>query len=84
MPRQPTIGKPVPRKEGRHRVTGRAQYVDDLQFTGMLHGATVRSDVPRGHVARIEFASEIGWREFVVVCDVEKGLPLRSRRDEAF
>jgi CO/xanthine dehydrogenase Mo-binding subunit len=36
------VGKPIPRKEGRQKVTGAALYVDDLKFDGMLHGVTVR------------------------------------------
>ena len=34
-------------------MTGRASYVDDLAFPGMLHGKTIRSTVPRGEIARI-------------------------------
>ena len=37
------FGHPVLRKEGREKVTGRARYVDDLDFPDMLHGVTVRS-----------------------------------------
>ena len=32
------VGKSIPRKEGRRKVTGQALYVDDLSFDGMLHG----------------------------------------------
>ena len=35
----------MPRAEGVDKVTGRARYVDDLVFPGMIHGATVRSTV---------------------------------------
>jgi len=41
------VGKPIPRKEGRQKVTGAALYVDDLKFEGMLHGLTVRSSIAR-------------------------------------
>src|SRR5260370_38670518 len=61
------VGKPVPRKEGRKKVTGQALYVDDLSFPGMLHGVTVRSSVPRGRIKSISFAAEIPWNEFTVV-----------------
>jgi CO/xanthine dehydrogenase Mo-binding subunit len=61
------IGKSVPRKEGREKVTGRACYVDDLTFPGMLHGATVRSSVPRGRIREIHFGGSIPWIEFTVV-----------------
>jgi CO/xanthine dehydrogenase Mo-binding subunit len=65
--RQAAIGRPVPRKEGREKVTGRAQYVDDLTFPGMIHAATVRSEIPRGKILRIEYGREIPWDEFVIV-----------------
>ncbi len=49
------IGKSIPRKEGRKKVTGQALYVDDLSFPNMLHGVTVRSSVPRGKIKNISF-----------------------------
>src|SRR2546422_5081034 len=61
------IGKPIPRKEGRKKVTGQALYVDDLTFPGMLHGVTVRSSIPRGRIKNISFEGEIPWDEFVIV-----------------
>jgi len=61
------IGKPVPRKEGRKKVTGQALYVDDLSFPEMLHGATVRSPVARGKITNIVFGGDIPWDEFVIV-----------------
>ena len=42
------VGTSVPRKEGRDKVTGQAQYIDDMTLPGMLYGATVRSRIPRG------------------------------------
>src|SRR5579862_3629169 len=67
MLRQAVIGRPVPRKEGRSKVTGRAQYIDDLTLPGMIHGVTVRSAIPRGKIIRVEFGSGIPWDEFTVV-----------------
>src|SRR3989449_862674 len=61
------IGKPIPRKEGRKKVTGQALYVDDLTFPGMLHGVTVRSSIPRGRIKNISFEGDIPWDEFVIV-----------------
>ncbi len=60
------IGKSVPRKEGREKVTGRARYVDDLSFPGMLHGVTVRSPAARGRIRAIHFEGDIPWHEFTV------------------
>src|SRR5258708_15434294 len=61
------VGKPIPRKEGRKKVTGQALYVDDLAFPDMLHGVTVRSSVPRGRIKNISFGGEIAWDEFTIV-----------------
>ncbi len=61
------VGKPVLRKEGRDKVTGASKYIDDLSFPGMLHGATVRSPVPRGRIRGIEFPPGLPWDEFVIV-----------------
>ncbi|HEY0083317.1 MAG TPA: xanthine dehydrogenase family protein molybdopterin-binding subunit [Pyrinomonadaceae bacterium] len=61
------VGKPVPRKEGRSKVTGAARYVDDLRMPDMLYGATVRSPVARGRIRSITFGEGIAWDEFVVV-----------------
>ena len=61
------IGKSVQRKEGREKVTGAAQYVDDLIFPDMLHGITVRSPVARGRIQAIQFGEDIPWAEFTIV-----------------
>src|SRR5437867_12612894 len=61
------VGKSIPRKEGRKKVTGAALYVDDLKFDGMLHGVTVRSSIPRGRIKNISVEGEIPWDEFTVV-----------------
>jgi CO/xanthine dehydrogenase Mo-binding subunit len=61
------IGMAVPRKEGRDKVTGQAQYIDDMSLPDMLYGATVRSHIPRGKIKEITFGSGIPWNEIVVV-----------------
>src|ERR1700731_3984714 len=61
------LGQPVIRKEGRDKVTGRAQYVDDLTLPGMIHGVTVRSSVARGRILGIRYADSIPWSEFTIV-----------------
>src|SRR4029453_4953404 len=63
----PSIGRSVPRREGRAKVTGLAQYVDDLELPGMLFGATVRSAVPRGLIKEIEFGPDLPWNEFTII-----------------
>ncbi len=61
------VGRPVPRKEGRNKVTGRARYIDDLTLPDMLYGATVRSPAARGHIREIIFDETIPWDEFTIV-----------------
>ena len=61
------VGTNVPRKEGRAKLLGAAQYVDDLTMPGMLYGATVRSSIPRGRIVSIAYGEGIPWEEFTVV-----------------
>jgi CO/xanthine dehydrogenase Mo-binding subunit len=51
------VGRSIARRDGMPKVTGRARYVDDLRFPGMLFGATVRSTIPHGRIrsVRLEF-----------------------------
>src|SRR5437763_1461910 len=61
------VGVPVPRKEGLDKVTGKAMYVDDLHFPGVLYGTTVRSQIARGRITAIRFGSGIPWEQFTIV-----------------
>jgi CO/xanthine dehydrogenase Mo-binding subunit len=64
----PTIvGSSPLRKEGRAKVLGQAQYVDDITLPGMWFGATVRSTIPRGRITSINFDPSIPWQEFTIV-----------------
>jgi CO/xanthine dehydrogenase Mo-binding subunit len=67
MKHSPIVGTSVPRMEGRGKVTGHARYVDDMTLPDMLHGATVRSRIPRGTIKKITFGPGIDWNEFVIV-----------------
>src|SRR5689334_21963230 len=64
---EPQVGRSVPRKEGRAKVTGAALYVDDVSPAGVLHGVTVRSPMPRGRIRAIRFDPAIDWSQFTVV-----------------
>jgi CO/xanthine dehydrogenase Mo-binding subunit len=61
------VGTAVPRKEARIKVTGAAEYVDDVDLPGMLHGATIRSTIPRGRIKQIRFSDGVPWHEFTIV-----------------
>jgi CO/xanthine dehydrogenase Mo-binding subunit len=50
-----SVGRNVRRKDGEEKVTGAALYADDLTFSGMLYGSTIRSTVPCGRIASIDF-----------------------------
>jgi CO/xanthine dehydrogenase Mo-binding subunit len=63
----PSIGRSIPRKEGREKVTGRARYVDDMTLPGMLFGATVRSAIARGRLRGIRFGEGLPWNEITTV-----------------
>lgn len=63
---EPLIGRNVPRKEGRAKVTGAARYIDDVSLPGMLHGVTVRSSVARGHLRGVRFGDGVEWDEFII------------------
>jgi CO/xanthine dehydrogenase Mo-binding subunit len=62
-----SVGKNVPRAEGREKVTGEAQYVDDIHFPEMLHGRTVRSTIARGRITSVELDKNFDWSGFTVV-----------------
>ena len=64
---KPNVGQSVFRKEAADKVTGRAQYIDDLTFPEMLHGVTVRSPIARGRIRGIQFGNGIPWHEFTIV-----------------
>jgi CO/xanthine dehydrogenase Mo-binding subunit len=61
------VGTSVPRKEGWDKVTGQAKYIDDITMPGMIYGATVRSNIPRGKIKKINFGPGIPWDEFTIV-----------------
>jgi len=67
MARVPAIGRAIPRRDGRAKVTGQARYIDDLTLPGMLHGVTVRSPVPRGIIHDITYAPGVPWDEITIV-----------------
>jgi CO/xanthine dehydrogenase Mo-binding subunit len=68
MPESTSIlGTSPLRKEGRAKVLGVAQYIDDLTLPGLWHGATIRSTIARGRIRSITFSPEIPWSEFAIV-----------------
>lgn len=48
------IGKPVPRSNGRAKVTGAATFTVDVKLPGMLHARLLRSPLPHAHIRAID------------------------------
>ena len=61
------VGKSPRRKEGYEKVTGKAKYIDDMDFEGCLYGKTVRSTVAHGKIKKISYDPAIPWDEFTLV-----------------
>jgi CO/xanthine dehydrogenase Mo-binding subunit len=71
-PGTPTVGTSIigtspPRKEGRAKVLGAAQYIDDQTLPNLWHGATIRSTIARGRIRNISFAPHINWSDYAIV-----------------
>ncbi|MBV9634471.1 MAG: xanthine dehydrogenase family protein molybdopterin-binding subunit [Methylobacteriaceae bacterium] len=49
-----SIGEPLPRPDGRDKVTGRARYAADQEVAGLLHAALVGAPTPSGTVTAID------------------------------
>lgn len=48
------VGRPTPRVEGEHKVSGQAVYAVDVVLPGMLWGKVLRSPIPFGRIKRID------------------------------
>ncbi len=49
-----TIGKRLPRVDGRDKATGRTRYAADIKFPGALCGMVLRSPYPHARIVRID------------------------------
>lgn len=80
------IGKPALRKDSRDKVTGSTQFCSDINLTGMLHGAALRSKVPHGIIKSIDVSAAMqaeGVRAVVTGEDVPYSIG-RSIVDQSF
>ena len=67
------LGRPIPRVDGRAKVTGAAEYVGDLHVPGMLHAAVVRSPVAHGHLGGVDTTAALavqGVRRVLIAGDL--------------
>ncbi|QDL37318.1 xanthine dehydrogenase family protein molybdopterin-binding subunit [Rhodoferax sediminis] len=51
------IGKPVPRQNGRAKVTGATRYTVDLKLPGMLYGRILRSIWPHARIRSVDVSA---------------------------
>jgi len=65
-----SVGTNVLRKEGFEKVTGAAQYVDDLTFPNLLHARTIRSTIPYGDITSVRFNFDPAGFTFVDYRDI--------------
>ena len=55
-------GRPErPPEGGRSKVTGRAQYIDDIRFPDLLFARTIRSTIPCGEIVDIRYDFDQRW-----------------------
>jgi aerobic carbon-monoxide dehydrogenase large subunit len=56
VPNSPFIGRSITRREDRRLLTGRAQFIADLELPHMLHAVFVRSPLPHASIKRIDLS----------------------------
>ena len=54
---EPFVGAPLPRVDGRAKVTGAARYAGEFAADGLLHGVVVSGAIARGRIARLDIAA---------------------------
>src|SRR3954469_19662708 len=72
------VGRSIPRREGREKVTGRAEYIHHLRLPGMLYGKIFRSTVAHGRIKSLDVSEARalpGVHRVVTAEDVRKLIP---------
>ena len=60
-----SVGTNVTRSDGAAKASGRALYIDDIDFPGMLHARTIRSTIPCGSIRAVRH--DLAREGFLVV-----------------
>jgi len=55
------IGKPVPRYNGRAKVTGATRFTVDVTLAGMLYGRILRAPLPHAQIRSIDVSAATGY-----------------------
>ncbi len=61
------VGTSTPRIEGREKLIGTAQYVDDIPLGDFLWGQTVRASIPYGKIKSVSFDPSEDWSDVTIV-----------------
>jgi len=48
------VGQPIPKRDAVEKATGRAQYIQDINLPGMLHGKILYSKYPHARIVNID------------------------------
>src|SRR5207244_11660610 len=69
------IGKRIPRPDAPAKTRGTAQYVADIQRTGLLHAAVLRSPYPRARIRSLDITAALALQgvKAVVTADDTSG-----------
>ena len=68
-----SVGKRIPKRDAIDKVTGRANYIQDLKVPGMLYGKILRSKYPHARIVRIDTSRAkklLGVRAVITAEDV--------------
>jgi CO/xanthine dehydrogenase Mo-binding subunit len=74
-PAYSVIGKRIPRPDAPAKVRGTSEYVADIQRTGLLHGAVLRSPYPHARIKRIDVSAALalpGVKAVITADDTSK------------
>ena len=75
-----TVGKPITRVEGTHKVTGGSVYAADIQLPGMLHCKLLRSPYAHARIVSIDAAKALaldGVERVITAADLPELKPYR-------
>ena len=77
------IGKPIPKLDAPEKVTGEAQYIQDIELPRMLHGKILRTDRVHARIVRIDTSAARALRgvHAVITAEDTPGVPLGHGRD---
>jgi len=76
------IGKSIPKLDAPKKVTGEVQYMDDIEFPGMLYGKILRTDRVHAHILNIDVskAKALSGVHAVITAEDTPGVPPGFRK----